>query len=351
MKEKLIAFIENLRMDKKIMSYDEAATKQAVILRLLSILEWDTFNIEEVKPEYSVGGKSVDYSLRIANVNKIFLEIKRISEDLEGHQEQLLNYSFQEGVKLAVLTNGITWWFYLPLLEGSWEQRKFYTIDILQQESNEVALKFIDFLSKDNIVTLKAIQNAEEVYKSRKKQAIIEKVLPEAWNKIIFENTEPFIGMISETTEKLCGYKPDMETIKQFLSEHKDQLFISEPTIEEPQYLKTKPSIPKVDKQHRMTKGERTHQQAFRIPILESLMELGGRGKVDEISKKIGIKMKRILKPVDYEKVPSGTDIRWQNTMRWERYAMIQDGLLRSDSPIGIWEITEKGKRFLQNPR
>jgi len=64
MKEELISFIENLRIDKRMKSFDEAATKQAVILRLLSILGWDTFNIEEVKPEYSIGGKSVDYSLR-----------------------------------------------------------------------------------------------------------------------------------------------------------------------------------------------------------------------------------------------------------------------------------------------
>jgi hypothetical protein len=351
MKEKLTTFVENLRIDKRITSFDEAATKQAVILRLLSMLGWDTFNIEEVQPEYSVGSKSVDYSLRIANVNKVFLEVKRIGEDLEKHQEQLLNYSFQEGVKLAILTNGVTWWFYLPLYEGSWEQRKFYTIDILQQDSDEVATKFIDFLSKENVVASKAIQNAEEIYKSRKKQAIIKAMLPEAWNKIVFGNTELLINLISETTENLCGYSPDSEVVKQFLSEHKDQLFISEPSIEESRTLKLKFPVQKIDKQPRMTKGERTPRQAFRIPILESLMELGGKGEVDDILKKVEIKMKQVLKAVDYEKLSSGVMIRWQNTAQWERYVMVQDGLLRSDSPRGIWEITEEGKRYLQNYR
>jgi hypothetical protein len=38
---------------------------------------------------------------------------------------KLLNYSFQEGVKLAILTNGIAWWFYLPRHEGSGEYGSF----------------------------------------------------------------------------------------------------------------------------------------------------------------------------------------------------------------------------------
>lgn len=351
MKEKLTKFIQNLRTDERINSFDEAATKQAIILRLLSILEWDTFNIEEVKPEYSVGGKSVDYSLRLANVNKVFLEVKRIGEDLEKHQEQLLNYSFQEGVKLAALTNGVTWWFYLPLYEGSWEQRRFYTIDILQQEPDEVASKFIDFLSKNNIDTGKAIQNAEAIHKSRERQTKIKNALPEAWNKIVFEANELLINLISETTEKLCGYKPDSEIVKRFLSEYKDQLFISEPPAVGPQPIKAKHSMGEIGKYPRTTKGDRTPRQVFRIPILEVLMELGGKGEVDEILKKLEIRMKEFLKPVDYEKLPSGVMIRWRNTAQWERYVMVQDGLLRSDSPRGIWEITEEGKRSLKNYR
>ncbi len=128
--------------------------------------------------------------------------VKRVGEDLEKHQEQLLNYSFQEGVKLAVLTNGITWWFYLPLHEGSWEQRKFYTIEIYDQDAEEISQKFWDFLSKENVVSGKAIVSAETIYKGRQKQHLIEITLPKAWNKIIKESDENFIELIAETTEK-----------------------------------------------------------------------------------------------------------------------------------------------------
>jgi len=100
-----------------------------------------------------------------------------------------------------------------------------------------------------------------------------------------------------------------------------------------------------------LSKGEKTPRQAFRIPILEALIELSGKGKTNEILEKVERKMKHILKSVDYEKVPSGVMIRWQNTAQWERYIMVQDGLLRSDSPKGIWEITEKGRKFLEDSK
>ena len=102
------------------------------MLRILSLLGWDIYNIDEVVPECSVGSQRVDYTLRHSNASEVFIEVKKVGEDLEKHQEQLLNYSFREGIKLSILTNGISWRFYLPLHEGSWEQRKFYTIEIYE---------------------------------------------------------------------------------------------------------------------------------------------------------------------------------------------------------------------------
>lgn len=227
MKEKLLQLIQQLKLDKRLVSFDEASTKQAVILRILSLIGWDTFNIDEVVPEYSIGGKKVDFSLRHSNANKTFIEVKKIGEDLEKHQEQLLNYSFQEGVKLSILTNGITWWFYLPLHEGSWEQRKFYTIEIYDQNAEEIAGRFIDYLAKENVISGKAITNAEAIYKSRQKSYLIKETLPKAWNKLISEPDELLIDLIAESTEKLCGYKPDHSMVEDFISVNLSEIEIS----------------------------------------------------------------------------------------------------------------------------
>ncbi len=227
MREKLLQLINQLKLDKRLVSFDEASTKQAVILRILSLIGWDTFDIDEVVPEYSIAGKKVDFSLRHSNANKTFIEVKKIGEDLEKHQEQLLNYSFQEGVKLSILTNGITWWFYLPLHEGSWEQRKFYTIEIYDQNTEEIVARFIDYLAKENVISGKAITNAEAIYESRQKKYLIKATLPKAWNKLISEPDELLIDLITESTEKLCGYKPDHSTVEDFISANLSEIEIS----------------------------------------------------------------------------------------------------------------------------
>jgi len=95
MNEELLRLIDDFKKDRRLLFFDEAATKQAVILRILKALGWDPFNIDEVYPEYSVGDKRVDYALRHNGRNKAFIEVKKVNEDLEKHQEQLLNYSLE----------------------------------------------------------------------------------------------------------------------------------------------------------------------------------------------------------------------------------------------------------------
>ncbi len=163
----LIEFLTDWTARSNRETLDEASTKQGLILPILQCVGWNPFNIDEVTPELAIGGKRVDYALRVKGILKVFLEIKRPSENLNIHQEQLLSYAFQQGVKMAVLTNGQVWWLYLPLHEGSWEQRKFFTIDVLQQTPEEVARHFDAFLSRPRIETGEAYVNADTVYTAR----------------------------------------------------------------------------------------------------------------------------------------------------------------------------------------
>ncbi len=222
------SFIEDLKESRRLEAFDEAATKQAVILRLLSLLGWNCYDIDEVTPEYSVSSQRIDYALRLHHSNKVFIEVKKIEEELDRHQEQLLNYAFQEGVRLAVLTNGVSWWFYLPLNEGSWEQRKFYTIDILQQESTDICERFQNFLSRENIETGDAIKHAKQIHESQRKRQLARRSLPKAWNRLIQEPDELLIELLGETAERLSGYKIDREVVARFMRKHQSQLTIAE---------------------------------------------------------------------------------------------------------------------------
>jgi Mrr N-terminal domain len=90
-----------------------------------------------------------------------------------------------------------------------------------------------------------------------------------------------------------------------------------------------------------------TPEIAFRIPILKVLAELGGRGRRAQVLDRVGEMMRGALKPIDYDLLESGADIRWRINASYQRKHMIDSGLLNASSPHGIWETTEAGREYL----
>lgn len=100
----------------------------------------------------------------------------------------------------------------------------------------------------------------------------------------------------------------------------------------------------------RIRKGLRTPEPAFFCPILQALSDLRGSAKRSEVFHLLEHSMRDVLKPIDYQILSSEAEqMRWQNSAQWARNLMVKEGLLRADSPVGIWEITEKGRVFLQH--
>jgi len=99
----------------------------------------------------------------------------------------------------------------------------------------------------------------------------------------------------------------------------------------------------------RLSRGECTSQKAYRLPILRALVALGGEAPAQEVLKRVFAEMEDLLKLIDLQPLPSNPkEPRWRNTARWERWAMVKEGLLRRDSPRGIWAITERGREYLR---
>ena len=48
--ERIIKLVSDIRSNNQIHTFDEATTKQSIILRLLSLLNWDIFDANEVQP-------------------------------------------------------------------------------------------------------------------------------------------------------------------------------------------------------------------------------------------------------------------------------------------------------------
>ncbi len=89
-----------------------------------------------------------------------------------------------------------------------------------------------------------------------------------------------------------------------------------------------------------------TPRDAFRLPILQALVEMDGRGARTQIFARLHEMMKHQLREHDLASVPSGS-VRWHGKAQSARQAMVREGLLSRDSLYGIWEITEAGRSFL----
>lgn len=93
--------------------------------------------------------------------------------------------------------------------------------------------------------------------------------------------------------------------------------------------------------------GKATPQRAYRQPILQALVEMGGSGRMNEVLARVEQMMRTRLKSLDYEPLPADGMLRWSKSAQWSRNSMAREGLL-ADSPRGIWTISEAGRRALK---
>ena len=96
-------------------------------------------------------------------------------------------------------------------------------------------------------------------------------------------------------------------------------------------------------------KGLKTPESAYRRPILQALVDLGGSSELHAVLNRVYEMMKSTLNSHDLAPLPSdGVTPRWQNTAQWARNALREGGYICSDSPHGVWEISEKGRQWLK---
>ncbi len=327
MKEELLQVVSELKSDRRLALLDEAATKQTVILRVLSALDWDTHNADEVKPEHPVADTKVDYALKLGGKLDVFIEVKRRAEPLEKHQEQLMNYCFREGVPLAVLTDGNTWWFYLPVQLGTWEQRKFCSIDIESQPVEQIAAQLTEYLSKENVASGKAEENARAAYETRKKAYDIGRALPEVWHKLVTEYDPILVDLIADKTEKMCGFRPDSSVVKSFMSSNAYRFMVSIDTsfpkrLSPGQVASVKGHSKGVGRnrsvvsQGKVRFGNETYNSLHQFCKAKGIKYNGMRNALDAVERSLAVRTKE---PLPYRHVvtdENGKIVHYDNTKR-----------------------------------
>ncbi len=95
-------------------------------------------------------------------------------------------------------------------------------------------------------------------------------------------------------------------------------------------------------------RGIQVGTDAYRIPLLKALCELGGAAHKGKVLARVEELMRGTLGPVAYTAVASSARRpRWLVRAEWVRFRLVREGLMKSDSPRGIWEITDAGRDCL----
>ena len=108
------------------------------------------------------------------------------------------------------------------------------------------------------------------------------------------------------------------------------------------------PIVDSDDETPRLPKGLKTPQSAYRIPILSALVALGGEADIDAVLERVRTLVADRLNTYDLDTFADGKTVRWINTAQWARNTLREEGLIRDDTPRGVWGISEAGRKWLK---
>lgn len=170
--EHLIAAIVDVRekLRRGVFSNEDQVSK-GVVLRLLRELGWSIHDPNHVNSEFRVGNRRVDYALLVEPFGPIVLiEVKNVGRLNARGQEQLFDYCAKTGVRLAVFTDGRKWHFYLPAGEGSYEQRRFVTLNLEDDDTSEcgrILTRYLGFEAAVSGQSRRDVQDDYDMYRER----------------------------------------------------------------------------------------------------------------------------------------------------------------------------------------
>lgn len=96
----------------------------------------------------------------------------------------------------------------------------------------------------------------------------------------------------------------------------------------------------------RAPRGSLLPGKAYELPILQVLQQRGGRAAAREVIEDVGGLVEETLTPLDRDELETG-GLRWHKRVQFTRLRLVERGLVKKDSPRGVWEITDEGRRAL----
>lgn len=140
-----VAELAKRALNAQAVAQTEEATKNAIVMPFLRVLGFDVFDPTQVIPEYiaDIGlkkGEKIDYAVKIGDKIEYLVEAKSISTSLQDAQySQLFRYFHTLDADIAILTNGLNFWFFTDLdAPNKMDQKPFFRFDLLSYDENDI---------------------------------------------------------------------------------------------------------------------------------------------------------------------------------------------------------------------
>lgn len=204
--------VEKIKKFHSLYEQNEMAVRDQLVNPLLRFLGWNPENPEEVQPNVSTEEGIPDYSLIKDGKKILFVEAKKLSVDIEQRQvmSQLAKYSFGEGTKYGILTNGAVWILVRSFEEGTKLTERIVWKADLENEKLQSVLRKLPTISKDNIEQIEILVKKVQI-------------LNEIWTSLLDEPEEMIKGLIPAVKaligEGYPNYQFNDAEIEDFLTE------------------------------------------------------------------------------------------------------------------------------------
>jgi type I restriction-modification system DNA methylase subunit len=173
---------------------NEMQTRLGYILPMFKALGWDTSNIDEVSPEEKVSRGWVDFSFRIDNIPRFFLETKRVKEDLNDKRwvTQAIDYAWTKSVTWALLSD----FEGLRVFNAEWRESNPFTAQFFELDLDSYLTNFdqLWWLSKSATLQRTLDLEAEKVGKKIKRLPVSQHLFRDLkrWRENLFKNYQAF---------------------------------------------------------------------------------------------------------------------------------------------------------------
>jgi hypothetical protein len=221
--EVLPQIMERIKNHRSTYEQNEMAVRNQIINPILRDLGWNPESPDDIQLNMPTDEGIPDYSLIKDGKIILFIEAKNMSVDVEQKEiiRQLAKYSFNEGTKYGILTNGIVWMLIRSFEEGTkLHERIVWKTDIENEEMPKIVRKLMT-ISKTNIERIEDLvkknQILDEIWQSLLNKPeeivtglsiVVESIISQNYSNCQFEDSE-IEDLLNEKVKELISGQSD----------------------------------------------------------------------------------------------------------------------------------------------